>query len=627
MKKLSIFFLLLGLGFWGENSLLFAQKKYEIQHLEPMFWWAGMKNPDLQILIHAPAISELAPKIEGKGVQLKQIIQTSNPNYLFLNLDIAQAPAQTFKILFQKNNKTLQQYNYELKTRPTNASLLEGYKNKDVIYLITPDRFANGNPNNDNAPNLGDKLNRANPAGRHGGDLQGVLNHLDYIADMGFTTLWLNPILENNMPEQSYHGYAITDFYQVDPRYGSNEEYKKLTETARRFGLKMVMDMVMNHCGSNHWWMKDLPDTDWFNYQKEALDNQHIISNHARTSIQDIHASNFDKQRLEGGWFVSAMPDMNNRNPLLAKYLIQNTIWWIEYLGLNGVRMDTYPYPNKEFMRDWTCAIMQEYPDFSIVGEEWSTNPAIVAHWQRGKVNPNGYTSCLPNVMDFPVQKALMDALNAEKETWQTGMIQLYEALANDFLYPKPDDIMTFLDNHDMDRFYTQIKENFAHYKLGVAYLLTMRGIPQVFYGTEILMENSKFPGNHLIIRSDMPGGWQGDAANAFTQQGLSAQQKEAQAFMKKLLNWRKTKKALHDGKVMHFFPAWNNTYVYFRYNEQEKVMIVMNKSSKTEELDLKNYREILTETQGKDIISGQMIELKDKLQIPAQTVYVLELR
>jgi neopullulanase len=625
-KKYSILFCWLFSFFLGLNLSL-AQKKYEIQHLEPAFWWAGMKNSTLQIMVHAPAIAELMPKIEGNAVQLKQIIQTNNPNYLFLNLDIAQAPAQTFKILFQKNNKTLQQYNYELKTRAANASLVEGYKNKDVIYLITPDRFANGNPNNDNAPNLLEKLNRSNPAGRHGGDIQGVINHLDYMVDMGFTAIWLNPILENNMPEQSYHGYAITDFYKVDSRYGSNEEYKKLTEIARQRGLKMVMDMVMNHCGSNHWWMKDLPDTDWFNYQKEALANQHIISNHARTSIQDIHASDFDKQRLEGGWFVSAMPDMNNRNPLLATYLIQNTIWWIEYLGLNGVRMDTYPYPNKEFMRDWTCALMQEYPDFSIVGEEWSTNPAIVAHWQRGKENPNGYTSCLPNVMDFPLQKALVDALNAEKETWQTGMIQLYEALANDFQYANPDDIMTFLDNHDMDRFYTQIKENFGHYKMGIAYLLTMRGIPQVFYGTEVLLENSKFPGNHLIIRSDMPGGWQGDAGNAFTQQGLTSQQKEAQDLMKKLLNWRKTKKVLHTGKVMHFFPAWNNTYVYFRYNEQEKVMVVLNKSSKTEELALKNFREILTETQGKDIITGQMIELKDKLQIPAQTVYVLELK
>jgi glycosidase len=625
-KNYQILFCCLCSFFVGLN-LSWAQIKYEIQHLEPAFWWAGMKNPTLQIMVHAPAIAELMPKIEGNGIQVKQIIQTSNPNYLFLNVDISQAPAQTFKILFQKNNKTLQQYNYELKTRPANASLLEGYTNQDVIYLITPDRFANGNPNNDNAPNLAEKLNRQNPAGRHGGDLQGVLNHLDYIADMGFTAIWLNPILENNMPEQSYHGYAITDFYKVDSRYGSNEEYKKLTEVARQRGLKMVMDMVMNHCGSNHWWMKDLPDTDWFNYQKEALANQHIISNHARTSIQDIHASNFDKQRLEGGWFVSAMPDMNNRNPLLATYLIQNTIWWIEYLGLNGLRMDTYPYPNKEFMRDWTCAIMLEYPNFSIVGEEWSTNPAIVAHWQRGKENPNGYTSCLPNVMDFPLQKALVDALNAEKETWQTGMIQLYEALANDFMYANPDDIMTFLDNHDMDRFYTQIKENFAHYKLGVAYLLTMRGIPQIFYGTEILMENSKFPGNHLVIRSDMAGGWQGDKVNAFTQQGLTAQQKEAQDWMKKLLNWRKTKKVLHNGKVMHFFPAWNNTYVYFRYNEQEKVMVVMNKSPKTEELDLKNFREILTENQGKDIITGQMIELKDKLQVPAQTVYVLELK
>jgi glycosidase len=607
-------------------QVILAQKPYEIQHLEPASWWAGMQNPELQILVHAPSIAELTPMIEGQKVRLKQSIQTENPNYLFLYLDISEAPAQTFKILFQKNQKTLQTYQYTLKARKPKAAEVKGYDSQDVVYLITPDRFSNGDLANDEVAGLTEKLNRADPAGRHGGDLQGVTNHLDYIQEMGFTAIWLNPILENNMKTQSYHGYAITDFYKVDARYGSNESYLQFCENAQKKGLKIIMDMVLNHSGSEHWWMKDLPTSDWLNYQDEFKKGEFITSNHARTTLQDPHASALDRQRLENGWFVSSMPDLNQRNQLLAKYLIQNTLWWIEYTGLQGIRMDTYPYPNADFMRDWSCAVMSEYPNFSIVGEEWSYNPAIAAHWQKGKQNPNGYESCLPQIMDFPLQKALIDALNTEEETWEKGLIMLYQALANDFMYASSNDLMIFLDNHDMDRFYTQIKENPEHFKLGIAYLLTMRGIPQLFYGTEILMENTGFLGNHLVIRSDFPGGWEGDVIDAFSQKGLTDQQKEAQEFTKKLLNWRKNKTVIHHGKVMHFFPQWNNIYVYFRYDEKEKVMVILNKSEKEETLDLKQYREILTEPKGKDVITGKTLTLENTLKVPSKTVYVLEL-
>ncbi|NJL13027.1 MAG: glycoside hydrolase family 13 protein [Microscillaceae bacterium] len=605
----------------------FAQSPPALNRVEPAYWWAGMQNPTLQILLHGRRLAGLEVRIEGTQVRMQQVIQTDNPNYLFVYLDIGQAPAQTFQILLQKNGKTLFRQPYDLIARAPQSSRRKGYGPEDVIYLITPDRFANGNPGNDNNADYSETANRQNPGGRHGGDLEGITQHLAYIQQMGFTALWLNPVLENNMPEYSYHGYAITDFYKVDARFGSNEGYRQFCQAAHQKGLKVIMDMVMNHCGREHWMYADPPARDWFNYQAEAQGGQYIISNHARTTMQDPYAAPHDRHLLQKGWFVSDMPDFNQQNPLLAAYLIQNTLWWIEYANLDGIRMDTYPYPDARFMQEWACAIMAEYPHFSLVGEEWSRNPLVVAFWQRDKVNPNGYTSCLPQVMDFPLQHALVQALNTEKETWEAGLIKLYEALANDFVYAHPEDLMIFLDNHDMDRFYTQIRENLAHFKLGLAYLLTMRGIPQVFYGTEILMENTAYPENHLIIRADFPGGWPGDASNAFTGEGLRPDQKEAQEFCRLLLNWRKNKPLIHEGKLMHFFPQWNGTYVFFRYNETEKVMVVLNKSDKTETLNLAQFRGLLTEKEGREVISGKVMPLVDTLAVPAKTALILELK
>lgn len=597
-----------------------AQESYQLERLEPGNWWVGMKNPNLQLLAYGPNIADLNPSIDYPGVQVSAVHKVENPNYLFIDLHIDDnAQAGRFDIIFKQADKNVITQPYQLLARESGSANRQGFDNSDVLYLITPDRFANGNPKNDQVASLKESPNRENPGGRHGGDIAGVLKSLDYIKDLGYTAIWLNPVLENDQPEYSYHGYATTDFYKVDARYGSNEEYKALIQEAKSKGIKVIMDMILNHCGSEHWWLKDPPASNWFNNQGNFKP-----TNHKRTTIQDPYAAKIDYQEMVGGWFVKTMPDMNQRNAFMSTYLIQNTIWWIEYSGLAGIRMDTYPYPDPNFMAHWTCEVMAEYPNFNITGEEWSVNPAIVAHWQKGKVNPNGYTSCLPSVLDFPIQYSLVEALNQE-ETWGTGWIKLYEMLANDFLYADPYNLVIFPDNHDMSRFYTQVNEDFELYKLGMTYMFTTRGIPQIYYGTEILMKNPESD-DHGIIRSDYPGGWDGDAINAFTGKGLSDKQKAAQAFTKKLLNWRKGAKVIHHGKMLHFAPE-NGVYVYFRFNEDQKVMVILNKNKEEQNIDVTRFAEILKgETKGKDVISGQEISLNNSFTAPARQAMILEL-
>jgi neopullulanase len=436
---------------------------------------------------------------------------------------------------------------------------------------------------------------------------------------MGFTAIWVNPVLENDMQEYSYHGYSTTDFYKADPRFGSNEDYRNLSMKAKDKGIKMIMDMIVNHCGSEHWWMRDLPAADWLNYQSGF-----VGTIHRKSVLQDPYVAAIDLERMVDGWFVPTMPDLNQRNPLMATYLIQNTIWWVEYAWLSGIRMDTYPYPDKHFMSDWTCAVMQEYPNFNIVGEEWTENPALVAYWQRGKTNPDGYSSCLPGLMDFPLQGALRKGLT-EKSGWSEGFMRLYEMLANDFLYADPSNFVIFPDNHDMSRFFTQMNEDYDLFRMGMIYTYTMRGIPQIYYGTEILMNN---PGtdDHGIIRSDFPGGWAGDAVNAFTGAGLTAQQKEAQELLRKLGLWRKQAAVIHHGKLKHYLPE-NDTYVYFRYDDERKVMVAMNKSAEPANLPLARFSEMLAGARsGKDVLSGQSFPLGKILTIPARQALILEL-
>lgn len=581
-----------------------------------------MHNPDLQLMVHGDKIGDLTPEIAYSGITINKVHQAKSNNWLFIDLSIASTTKPgIIPIRFKKGKKIIHTINYSLQPRNYDPSQLQGFNSSDVIYLITPDRFSNGDTTNDVIEGMREKsINRKDDYARHGGDIRGIIEHLDYIKEMGFTAIWPGPILENDMPQHSYHGYAITDFSRVDPRFGSLSEYKELAEAMRAKGLKLIFDDVVNHSGLYTWWMDDLPFDDWLNFQDSMR-----ITSHRRTVNEDPYAAQVDKDLMHKGWFVSSMPDLNQKNPFMATYLIQNSIWWIETLGLQGIRQDTYPYSYKEFLKDWTCAIMNEYPNFSIVAEEWSLNPLVVAYWQQGKANKDGFKECLKSTMDFPNQSNLVHALN-DKEDISHGFAQLYEGLANDFTYANPQDLLIFGDNHDMDRLYTQLNENTGRMQMAITWLLTSRGIPQIYYGTEVLMQNTARRGDHGLIRSDFPGGWNGDAVNAFTGVGLSEEQKNMQAYTKELLNWRKDKEVIHTGKTMHFAPE-AGVYVYFRYNGNDTVMVVMNKNESGIIIPMNRFAEIIKDKKtARNIITGEILDLDSDIVLgPNASVYELK--
>jgi glycosidase len=596
-----------------------------IDRVEPPHWWTGFRESELQLLVYGSDISMYRPTVDYPGVSIDRVETVDSPNYLFVYLDVsAAAQPGAFDISFSGKGLTLT-HRYELKQKNPDPDYARGFDASDAIYLITPDRFVNGNAGNDNVDGMGDPVNRADQDGRHGGDIEGIGQALDYIAELGFTSIWLNPLLENRMPQVSYHGYSTTDFYRVDPRYGSNESYRELVAQARAKGIGVIMDMIVNHIGSEHWWMADLPTSDWLNFQGRP-----VITNHEHITEQDPYASGYDTRLYSGGWFDTMMPDLNQRNPLLADYLTQNALWWIEYLGLQGIRMDTYPYPDKHYMAEWCRRILLEYPDFSMVGEEWTDNPAAVAYWQRGQVNRDGYVSDLPSLMDFPLQNALRWGLvTAEDSKMEDlrpgGLIYLYRTLANDFVYPDPDALVIFPDNHDMSRIFSQLGEDYDLFRMAMAYVLTMRGVPHLYYGTEILMAN---PGTeqHGIIRSDFPGGWDGDRRNAFTGDGLTDREREAQAFLRTLLHWRKDRAVIHHGKLTHFRPE-NGTYVYFRHDDEDSVMVILNKNADMTVLALDRFAERLQDyREAQNVVTGQVYPLGESLDLPARSVLVLDL-
>ena len=590
--------------------------------IEPANWWTEMKHNNIQILFYGEDISHLEP-VSGSGdLIIEKTIRVENPNYLFLYVEISDSIfAGSVPVQFYDKNKLVTSIQYPLLKRDEDRKFLKGFDGSDVMYLITPDRFVNGDPGNDEVEGLSEGINRTFKGGRYGGDIRGIMNSLDYISEMGFTAIWLNPVLENNMPEYSYHGYAATDFYKVDQRFGSNELYREMVSEAKKKGIKVIMDMIVNHSGSEHWFVKDLPMHDWLNFQ-----DGFVPTSHRRNTVQDLYVSEYDQKKFSDGWFVETMPDLNQRNELLGDYLIQNAIWWIEYSGISGIRMDTYPYPDKHYMTRWTCAVMKEYPDFNIVGEEWTSNPAIVSYWQAGKENHDGYSSCLPSLMDFPLQDALAKGLVEDEKHYGSGLINIYEALTMDFLYSDPDKLVIFPDNHDMDRFFTQVDNDMNLFKMGMAYMATMRGTPQIYYGTEVLMENNEAPGDHGIIRSEFPGGWPDHEVNAFTGEGLTGEQKEAQQYIKKLLNWRNDKEVIHTGKLLHFAPE-NGVYTFFRYNESEKVMVILNKNQSDFQLDTSKYKEILAQSEtGTDIITGKTFNLTRPFPLKPLSAYIIEI-
>ena len=583
---------------------------------EPAFWWSGMKNPELQLMVYGENIASFRPSVSYPGVKLKSSVALESPNYLLVYLDVENAQPGTFDITFTKDKKQIKMP-YELKARKKDACKIKGFDSSDVLYLIMPDRFANGDPSNDNlVMKTTYKTDRNDPSARHGGDLAGIEKHLDYIEDLGVTAIWLNPVLENDMQGGSYHGYATTNYYRVDPRFGTNEDYVRLIDKTHAKGMRVVMDMIFNHCGSDHIWMKDVPSKDWFN----NLD-KYVETSHVKEVYFDPYASEYDTKRMVDGWFVPSMPDLNQRNPHVATYLIQNSIWWIEYSGVDGIRQDTYPYADYKMMVDWCNAIYREYPDYNIVGEAWMNQTMGTAFWQKdSKLNERGNTM-LKSVMDFRLMGLSHSAFFGDAG----GMQALYEHLAYDYAYADIYNVLRFLDNHDTDRFLPAMPEKLDAFKQGIAFMLTIPGIPQFYYGTELLMNGTKQKGDGYI-RLDVPGGWPGDAVNQFEASGRSDIQNEAWNYMQKLLKWRKGNEVIAKGKMKHFVPQ-NGVYVYARNLNGKQVVVIMNGNAKESVLPLDRYDEILKGyTSGKDVITGKVVSLQKELTLGAKDVLVLEL-
>ena len=583
---------------------------------EPAFWWSGMKNPELQLMVYGENIASFRPSVSYPGVKLKSSVALESPNYLLVYLDVENAQPGTFDITFTKDKKQIKMP-YELKARKKDACKIKGFDSSDVLYLIMPDRFANGDPSNDNlVMKTAYKTDRNDPSARHGGDLAGIEKHLDYIEDLGVTAIWLNPVLENDMQGGSYHGYATTNYYRVDPRFGTNEDYVRLINKTHAKGMRVVMDMIFNHCGSDHIWMKDVPSKDWFN----NLD-KYVETSHVKEVYFDPYASEYDTKRMVDGWFVPSMPDLNQRNPHVATYLIQNSIWWIEYSGVDGIRQDTYPYADYKMMVDWCNAIYREYPDYNIVGEAWMNQTMGTAFWQKdSKLNERGNTM-LKSVMDFRLMGLSHSAFFGDAG----GMQALYEHLAYDYAYADIYNVLRFLDNHDTDRFLPAMPEKLDAFKQGIAFMLTIPGIPQFYYGTELLMNGTKQKGDGYI-RLDVPGGWPGDAVNQFEASGRTDIQNEAWNYMQKLLKWRKGNEVIAKGKMKHFVPQ-NGVYVYARNLNGKQVVVIMNGNAKESVLPLDRYDEILKGyTSGKDVITGKVVSLQKELTLGAKDVLVLEL-
>ena len=588
--------------------------------VEPPSWWTGMKCQQLQLMVHAENISETKVVFNYPGVSLESVVLPESPNYMFINLKLAkETQPGHFAIEFKKGKKVVATYNYILNQRENDPALFQGFDNSDVIYLLMPDRFANSDPSNDDVDGMLEKSNRAEPLGRHGGDIKGITDHLDYFANLGVTALWINPLLENNMPKQSYHGYAITDYYKVDPRYGTNEDYKNLVKKAHEKGIKIIMDMVANHAGTGYYWNDDLPSNDWYNQWPEMT-----RSNFRGSAQIDPHVANVDYEKMVKGWFDVTMADLNQHNELLATFINQNTIWWIEYLGLDGIRQDTYQYAYKDFMAEWMQHILYEYPNYNVVGEVWLNYPSMTSYWLDNDHNKDGYRSYLTNLFDFPLMYAADNAFN-ETDGWDKGTLRLYETLAQDYLYSNPMDIVVFTDNHDGDRFFTKMKEDMNKFKMGMIFYMTVRGIPHMYYGGEMLMTGREHDG-HGYIREDFPGGWPGDEVNAFTEEGLTPDQKDALGFTKRLLNWRKNSKVVQFGEFTQYLPE-NSVYVYFRHNDKGSVMVMFNNAEEKRTVDLSRFSENLEGySKGKSVLTRESFESLDTIELPAKSALIVEL-
>jgi glycosidase len=594
----------------------------QIDKVEPPFWYAEMQNPELQIMFYGKNIAQFQVTVSN-SIVITNITRTENPNYLFVTINTKKVPASDLVFTFKNSNKESFTQKYSLKKRRENSARRKSFDSSDMMYLLMPDRFANGNRNNDSEDATKEKHNRELPGGRHGGDIEGIIKNLDYISALGATTVWSTPLCEDNDAAFSYHTYGQSDVYKIDPRYGTNEDYVRLASEMHKKNMKLVMDYVVNHWGIEHWMMKDLPTKGWIN----QFDN-YTQTNHKRTTINDINASEIDKKITVDGWFAPAMPDLNLANPLTLKYLIQNAIWWIEYSDLDGFRVDTYNYSNPKGIAKWTKSITDEYPNFNIVGEVWMQSQAQMAYWQKdSKISQiQNYNSFLPSVMDFTLYEATTKVFNEDDSSWDKGMVKLYDNFTNDFLYPNINNMLIFAENHDTNRFNQTYGNDIRKYKMAMALLATVRGIPQLYYGSEIGMTGDKSKGD-ADIRQDFPGGWEGDQNNAFIKEGRTRGQSEYFDFTSKLFNWRKTKSVVHFGKMTHYIPE-NNVYVYFRYNSNETVMVLLNNSNETHKINTNRFKENIKNFKtGKDVISELTFDITNEINVEPKSVLILELK
>ena len=604
-----------------------------IERVEPLSWWTEMKTP-LQLLVKGEDISSWDVSIEGgKGVEVSAVHKADSPDYLFVDVKISgNAGPGTYYIVFRNGSETFK-YPYEIAARQEGSAARKSFTTADMIYLIMPDRFANGDPSNDATDDTAEKPDRKEFFGRHGGDIQGIIDHLDYIAGLGATAIWNTPLLLDNEPEGSYHGYACADYYHVDPRFGSNGLYREFVEKAHEKGLKVIMDIVTNHCGTAHWWMQDLPFKDWI----------HVFPEYTGTNVcfstnMDPNASRYDLNLQESGWFVPSMPDMNLNNPYVLNYFKQWAVWWIEYSGLDGFRVDTYPYNEKEPMSEWCAAILNEYPDFNIVGECWTSSIPQLAYWQGGNANKDGFDSHLPSIMDFPLQEAIWKGVPTDSQAWGEGMTKVYDCLSHDFVYHDLSKMMIFPGNHDTDRIGDVLKHNADRHRIVMAMMATMRGIPQIFYGDEMMFVSKDRSQGHGGLRVDFPGGWQGDEVNLFTEEGRASAAVNTDGkpvakgfaadmhdYTQKLFQWRKDKKVIHDGKTMHFLTR-DNTYAYFRYDDTDAVFVYINNSRGKKNIPWSHYAEIAEGLHdGRNVITGKSVQVSDSTVVGPRQVLVVE--
>lgn len=617
-------------------SIMTVNAAVKVDRIDPTNWFVGMENPSLQLMVYGEGIRSAEVTTDYAGVKVDSIVRLDSPNYLLVYLNLKDAKPGEMTLVF-KNGKSTKKVKYELKAREKRGEERMGFTNADVLYMLMPDRFADGDPKNNDIKGMNTyKTDRSQPSLRHGGDLEGIRQHLDYFNELGVTALWFTPVLENNSPDgngfSTYHGYATTDYYRVDPRFGTNEEYRRLTDEAHAKGLKVVMDMIFNHCGFEHPWVNDMPSKDWLNTPdwlydrkdktKPETNEKYLQTSYKLTPIVDPYASEVDFKETVDGWFVPTMPDLNQRNPHVIKYLIQNSEWWIETVGIDGIRMDTYPYADADAMALWMKTLDEEYPNFNVVGETWVTEPAYTATWQKDSklAKKNSY---LKTVMDFSFYDKINQAKREDTDGFNTGLNRIYNNFVYDYLYPNPSSVMAFIENHDTDRFLGNGKDSTA-LKQALAILLTANRIPQLYYGTEVLMNGTKevTDGN---VRKDFPGGFPGDEHNAFTAEGRTRAENAMFTWLSRLLHWRQGNDVIIKGKQTQFTP-YNGIYVIARQYGGKTVLTVVNGTKKAAAMAVKRYAEVIgSNTTAKDVLTGKTVSLSDDVQMAPREVMILE--